>query len=132
MNRLPSFPAIYDQAWGNTYTRTIELNFNQVSLGPPLVNDTSTAGNMFPVFARTTNGNASVLYTGSPYMLYNPSTGEYTTRVPFAGNGIFFNSNTVTSSYTTQPNSNGLSAGPVTINDGQSITISDSSTWTVV
>lgn len=31
MNRLPAFPAIYDQAWGNTYTRTLEINFNQLS-----------------------------------------------------------------------------------------------------
>lgn len=31
MNRLPAFPAIYDQAWGNTFSRTIEINFNQLS-----------------------------------------------------------------------------------------------------
>lgn len=31
MNRLPAFPANYDQSWGNTYTRTLETNFTILS-----------------------------------------------------------------------------------------------------
>lgn len=31
MNRLPAFPSVYDQGWGNTYTRTLEINLNQLS-----------------------------------------------------------------------------------------------------
>lgn len=46
---------------------------------------------------------------------------------------IFFeNDTTVTADYTITANRNAMSAGPVTINSGATITISSGSVWTVV
>ena len=49
-----------------------------------------------------------------------------------ADNGIFVNANTVSTSYTIASGYNGLSAGPVTVNSGVTVTISSGSVWTVV
>lgn len=48
------------------------------------------------------------------------------------GGAFYLNNTTITSSYTIPTNSNAMSAGPITIADGVTITISDGSTWTVV
>ena len=49
------------------------------------------------------------------------------------GDGVFFeNGQTVTTSYTITTNKNAMSAGPVTINGGVTVTIPSGSVWTVV
>ena len=49
------------------------------------------------------------------------------------GDGVFFeNGQTVTTSYTITTNKNAMSAGPVTINGGVSVTIPSGSVWTVI
>lgn len=45
---------------------------------------------------------------------------------------FYLNNNTVAANYTIPANQNALSAGPVTINDGITVTISDGSVWTIV
>jgi hypothetical protein len=46
---------------------------------------------------------------------------------------IFYeNSQTVTTDYTITTGKNAMSAGPITINDGITVTVPDGSTWTVV
>ena len=57
------------------------------------------------------------------------------TAVPTGGgsNKIFFeNDQTVTTSYTLTTNKNAMTAGPVTINSGVTVTVPSGSTWTVV
>lgn len=50
-----------------------------------------------------------------------------------SGNYIFYENDTVvTSSYTITTGKNAVTAGPVTVNDGVTITIPDGSSWTVV
>ena len=49
-----------------------------------------------------------------------------------ASNGIFVNSQTVATSYTIAATNNGLSAGPVTVNSGITVTVSSGAVWTVV
>lgn len=49
-----------------------------------------------------------------------------------ATNGIVVNSATVTANYTIPSGSNAMSAGPVTVNSGVTVTISSGSVWTVV
>jgi hypothetical protein len=68
MNRLPAFPATYDQAWGNTYTRTLEINFNQLS--QPIstgwyVSVTSPTRTLQPTSAVGQVGNVAVSINGS-------------------------------------------------------------------
>jgi len=100
--------------------------------GAALSNDTSTATNVYPLFASATSGTASTLYTGNAKLLYKPSTGEFTSSVMTAGNGIFVNSQTVSVSYTIAAGYSGMSAGPVTVASGQAVTVSSGSRWVVV
>jgi len=49
-----------------------------------------------------------------------------------ATNGIVVNSATVTANYTIPSGSNAMSAGPVTVNSGVTVTVSGGSVWTVL
>ena len=100
--------------------------------GAALSNDTSTATNVFPLFANATTGTASTVFTGNAKLLYKPSTGEFTSSVLTAGNGIVVNSQSVATSYTIATGYSGTSAGPITIASGQSVTVSSGSRWVVL
>jgi hypothetical protein len=97
-----------------------------------LANDTSTATNLYPLFAAATSGTASTIYTGDAKLLYKPSTGELASSVINATNGIVVNSQTVSTSYTIAAGSSGMSAGPITVASGQSVTVSSGSRWVVI
>jgi hypothetical protein len=49
-----------------------------------------------------------------------------------AGKGFYLNPTTIDASYTIPTGDNAMTAGPVTIQDGVTITVPDGSTWTVV
>ena len=100
--------------------------------GAALSNDTSTSSNVYPLFAAATTGTASTIYTSNAKLLYKPSTGEFQSSELVAGNGIFVNSKTVSANYTVPSGSNAMSAGPVTVADGITVTVSDGSVWTVI
>ena len=100
--------------------------------GAVISNDTSTASNLYPTFAGVTSGNVSTLYTGNAKLLYKPSTGELQSSEMVATNGIFVNSQTVSADYTISATNNGLSAGPVTVASGITVTVSSGAVWTVV
>lgn len=62
---------------------------------------------------------------------------EYNTTVELRAlapvSGIFYENNQViASNYTLAVGKNAMTAGPITINDGVTITISDGSSWTIV
>lgn len=100
--------------------------------GSALSNDTGTASNLYPVFASATTGTAENLYTSNAKLLYKPSTGELQATALVASNGLVVNSATVAENYSVPAGSNAMSAGPVTINSGISVTVSSGSVWTVV
>ena len=54
------------------------------------------------------------------------------TTATVAGDAIYENSQTISSTHTIPTGSNGMSAGPVTVNNGVTLTISSGSTYTVV
>ena len=99
--------------------------------GAALSNDTSTATDVYPLFANATTGTASTLFTGNAFLLYKPNTGELKSRVPVASNGIVVNSQTVATSYTIAAGFSGMSAGPITVASGQAVTVSSGSRWVV-
>lgn len=92
--------------------------------------------------------NDAVTYLGTAYVCILESTGNLPTNATywslFASSGsagatgggsdqIFWeNDKTVTTSYTMTTNKNAVTAGPITINNGVTVTIPDGSTWTVV
>jgi hypothetical protein len=49
-----------------------------------------------------------------------------------ATNGIVVNSATVTANYTIPSGSNAMSAGPVTVNSGVTVSVSGGSVWTII
>ena len=100
--------------------------------GAALSNDTATATNVYPLFAAATTGTASTIYTSNAKLLYKPSTGEFTSSILTAGNGIFVNSQTVAVSYTIAAGYSAMSSGPITVASGQSVTVSSGSRWVVV
>lgn len=100
--------------------------------GAALSNDTSTATDVFPLFASATTGTAATLFTSNAQYLFKPSTGELSVKAPRASNGIVINSATVTSNYTIAVGDNGMSAGPVAVNSGVTVTVSAGSVWTVI
>jgi hypothetical protein len=64
--------------------------------------------------------------------LYKPSTGELQSSAVVATNGIFVNSQTISTDYTIASGNNGMSAGTVSVANGVTVTIADGSVWTVV
>ena len=99
--------------------------------GASLSNDTTTASNLYPMFASSTSGTPSTVYTSNSKLLYKPSTGELTASAPVAGNGIFINNTTVSSDYTIAAGTNGFSVGPVTVASGKAVTIESGQQWVV-
>ena len=99
--------------------------------GAALSNDTSTASNLFPLFATATSGTASTLNTSNAKLLYKPSTGELQASVPVALNGIVVNSQTVGTSYTIAAGYSAMSAGPITLSGGVVVTVTSGSRWVV-
>jgi hypothetical protein len=63
---------------------------------------------------------------------YNPTTDELSVGTQISNNGIMQNATTVATSYTIAAGYNGLSAGPVSVNTGVTVTVSTGSTWVVV
>lgn len=100
--------------------------------GSTISNDTTTATNLYPVFASATTGTAENLYTGNAKLLYKPSTGELQSTAVVASNGIFKNSQTVSADMTVASGENGGSFGPVSVASGVTVTVASGSTWTVV
>jgi hypothetical protein len=91
--------------------------------GSTISNDTSTASDLYPIYVDATTGTAANVYTSDPQYLFKPSTGELKVKAPVASNGILVNADEMTSNYTIDSGTNGLSVGPFTISGGVSLTI---------
>ena len=63
---------------------------------------------------------------------YDPTLNVLTNGANASSNGITLNATTVSVSYSIPANYNGLSAGPISVATGVTVTIPSGSTWTVV
>lgn len=102
------------------------------SSGATITNDTSTSTNVYPTFVATTSGTLSTINTSNAKLLYKPSTGELTSEHFIAGNGIFVNNLTIDVSYTIATGTSGMSAGPITVASGTTVTVASGSRWVVM
>jgi hypothetical protein len=91
--------------------------------GASISNDTSTASNLYPLFAAATSGTPTTVYTSNAKYLYKPSTGDLSATAHVSSNGITINADSVSSSYTIATGTNGFSVGPLTINSGVTLTV---------
>ncbi len=107
------------------------------------VADESADTTCFPVFTTTATGNQPPKTNGTT-LQYNASTGLFSSTA-FAGSGsaltdvdaaragVFYeNDQNVTANYTITTGTNAMSAGPITIDTGATVTIPSGSEWTVV
>lgn len=78
------------------------------------------------------SGNPSITNTG--VVSLNGRTGTLTSAATGGTNNYVFyeNDNSITANYTISTNKNAMTAGPVTISNGVTITVPDGSTWTIV
>jgi len=100
--------------------------------GSALSNDTTTASDLYPTFASATTGTALNLYTSNAKLLYKPSTGELKASALVATNGIMVNSTEVSADYTIASGTNGFSIGPITVDDGITVTVASGQQWVVI
>ena len=103
-----------------------------VAGGAALSNDTSTASDLYPMFAAATSGTPTTVYTSNSKLLYKPNTGELKASQLVATNGIIANSATIAANYTIASGQNAMSTGAVTINSGVTVTVSSGSRWVVL
>ena len=87
---------------------------------------------LFRSFANATTGTPTTIYTSNANLLYKPSTGELQASEVVATNGILVNSSTVSASYTIASGYNGHSVGPMTVNSGATVTVSNGQIWYIV
>ena len=100
--------------------------------GSAISNDVSTATDLFPSFLSATTGTAASIFTSNAKLLYKPSTGEFKAEVLVAQNGLVVNSATIDTSYSIPSGSNAMSAGPVSVDSGVTVTVPSGSVWTIV
>ena len=100
--------------------------------GATISNDTTTASNLYPLFAAATSGTPTTIYTSDPKYLYKPITGELQATALVASNGLVVNSNTVAASYSIPSGSSAMSAGPMSVSGGVTVTVPSGSRWVVL
>jgi hypothetical protein len=100
--------------------------------GSAISNDTSTASDLFPLFAAATSGTAQNVFTSNAKYLYKPSTGELQASEILASNGVVLNNQTMNTSYTMPAGYSGMSTGPFTIAGGVTFTIPSGSRHVVL
>jgi hypothetical protein len=97
-----------------------------------------TAGSYTITAASAGGGNAVVINQGFSVVVFSDGTNMYfandgLTSTAGAANGIFYlNSQEVTASYTIPSNQNAMTAGPISIDAGVTITVQAPSTWTII
>ena len=148
-------PTVSGALSGNASTATIlqtartinGVSFNgsaNITVEAYVENDDTTNATRYITFVDNSTAAYKRLNEDSS-LTYNPSTNRLTAG-SFAGDGsaltnvsaaqaggaIYENSQTITSSYTLTTNKNGMSAGPITINSGVTVTVPSGSAWTVV
>jgi len=94
--------------------------------------DTTTATPLYPLFSLAPTGTLSTIYTSDPRYNYTPSTGLLAARNVASSEGIVFNSNTISVNTSIPNNYNGMSASPVTVNAGVTVTVPAGSRWVLI
>lgn len=143
-SRIYAFPdsdgtiALTGSTVDNSVNAGTATNANNINVA-----DESSDTTCFPVFTTDTTGNQPPKTNGTT-LQYNASTGLFSstafagsgaalTDVVAAKDGVFYENNTnVTQDYTITSGKNAMSAGPVEIDTGVTITVPVGSTWTVV
>jgi hypothetical protein len=101
--------------------------------GPTLTRTTvysSSNSNTAVTFSGTVN--VFVTYPASRSVNQDATTGTAFSPAFNASNGLLLNSTTVSASFTVPTGSNAISAGPITVASGQSVTVSSGQRWVIL
>jgi hypothetical protein len=99
------------------------------------VGGTGTVNGLTLTGTVTSSGNLTLggtLDLSSPPAIGGTTPNTVNGTVLNATNGIVVNSNTVSASYTIPAGSSGMSAGPMTVASGQTVTVSSGSRWVIL
>lgn len=99
------------------------------TLSRDTVLESSNSGNKVNFSAGTKN--VFVTYPAEE-AVYQDANGTAIAPQLSASNGLVENANTVSANYTIQTNYNAMSAGPVTVNSGITLTVPTGSNWVVI
>jgi hypothetical protein len=115
----------------STYLRG-DQTWASVTSGITITNDTTTNASYYPVFTTATTGTISAANVSSTELIFNPGTNILSAPVVNSSYGFSMNPTTIATTYTIPADYNAVSAGPITINTGVTITVSTGSAWVVV
>jgi hypothetical protein len=117
-------------------TSTDWTTFNSKGSGTVTsVGGTGTVNGLTLTGTVTSSGNLTLggtLDLSSPPAIGGTAPNTVNGTVLNATNGIVINSNTVSASYTIPSGSSGMSAGPMTVASGQTVTVSSGSRWVIL
>jgi len=97
------------------------------------ITPTTTNGTYYIVGTTSTSGALTTAYISNTNSVnYNANTGDTTSPQYVASNGLILNANAIANSYTIGTGYNAVSAGPITVNSGVTVTVATGSSWSVV
>ncbi|UOF81558.1 chaperone of endosialidase [Bacteriophage sp.] len=99
--------------------------------GVTITDDTSSNATRYVTLTANTTGTITGENVSSTKLYFNPNSGTMSALQMSAENGIFINKNTVSANVTVGTGYNAVSAGPVTVANGVSVTVASGSRWVV-
>jgi len=101
--------------------------------GGATITPTTSSATYYIVGTTSTSGSLSTAYISNTNSVnYNANTGDLTSPQFVASNGLHINSNAIATSYTIGTGYNAVSAGPITVNSGVTVTVATDSSWSIV
>jgi hypothetical protein len=109
-------------------TFTVTSNATNANTGSTIVSRDGSGNFSAGTITATLNGNASTATTAT-----NATNATYTALgTSGSGGAIYENTQTIASNYSITASRNAMSAGPITINSGVTVTIPSGSNWVIV
>ena len=117
----------FKAANANTSSTTLQVQVNSSTIltATTVLNED---GSTFSGNTLLSGGIYTVIYNGTNWILSGGGAGGGAS----AGGAVYENNQTISANYTMTTGKNGVSAGPVTINTGITVTIPTSSRWVIV
>jgi hypothetical protein len=100
--------------------------------GVTITDDTTTNATRYLLLTNATSGQITTGNVSSTKLTYNPLTGQLSSSLLNADNGIVINKQTVATSVTIPSGYSAMSTGPVTVNSGVTVTVPSGSKWVVL
>lgn len=100
--------------------------------GISLTDDTTSNSTRYITMTANTSGQITTENVSSTKLYFNPSTGQLSSSLFSAENGIVINKNNVSSNVTIGSGYNAMSAGNVTVANNVTVTVASGSRWVVL